>query len=151
MKHPFIICGFPGIGKTTAAQKHRNAEDIESSIFSWVWKDGNRMERNKDFPKNYIDFVEKYIEENYSCDYVFLSSHQKVREELKKRNINYIIITPNLELRNEYLIRYFQRGSDVEFIKDMYDNWYSYIHGFEKDEVPIIRLDKGEWLSSIIS
>lgn len=47
-----IICGFSGIGKSTAAeQKNRKILDFESSGYSNI----------KDFPKNYIDKLEELI------------------------------------------------------------------------------------------
>lgn len=144
-----IICGFSGIGKTTAEQKHRQILDMESSGYSNVFENGFVVSRNKDFPKNYIDKLEELIK-NDEAYYYLLSCHEEVRNELKARGWQYIIVLPTIEQKNEYLKRWLKRGSPIEFIKSMNDRWEDMIKSCEEDEAPKIYLDEHEYLSDIL-
>lgn len=113
-----VICGFSGIGKSSAAKSlasnNRWVFDFESSEYSHN-PDGSF---NDAFPGNYIDALEESIT-HVKGDYYFLSCHQSVRDELTKRGIKYIIVMPRKEDRNEYLKRWLKRGSSVEFVSNV--------------------------------
>lgn len=144
-----IICGFSGIGKSTAEQKNRRILDFESSGYSNIFENGFVVSRNKDFPKNYIDKLEELIK-NDEAYYYLLSCHEEVREELKTRGINYIIVLPTIEQKNEYLKRWLKRGSDIDFITQMDKRWEVMINSCVKDTAPKIYLDEHEYLSDIL-
>lgn len=66
MLKALIICGFPGIGKSTAEQAYREAIDCESSAFHYVI---DHTVVNANFPagvekenphwvQEYVDFIE---------------------------------------------------------------------------------------------
>ena len=91
----YIICGYSGVGKSTADQKNKNVFDFESSFFSHKWNCNNKCEeRNEDFPKNYIDAVCEHMKNHHTATYL-LSCHKEVREELKRRGLPYIIVMPD--------------------------------------------------------
>lgn len=144
-----IICGFSGIGKSTAEQKNRKILDFESSGYSNIFENGFVVSRNKDFPKNYIDKLEELIK-NDEAYYYLLSCHEEVRNELKARGLQYIIVLPYRECKNEYLKRWLKRGSPIEFIKSMNDRWEDMIKSCEEDTAPKIYLDEHEYLSDIL-
>lgn len=144
-----IICGFSGIGKSTAEQKNRRILDFESSGYSNIFENGLRIGRNEDFPKNYIDKLEELIR-NDEAEYYLLSCHEEVRKELKSRGLKYIIVLPYEECRNEYMKRWFKRGSDSDFITSMYKNWYEMMISCENDFAPKIYLNENEYLSDIL-
>lgn len=144
-----VICGFSGIGKTTAEQKHRNIIDMESSAFSRCWKNGIDEGKNPKFPTNYIDRLAELID-NGEATYYLLSCHKDVREELKRRGIDYIIVLPTIDQKNEYLKRWLKRGSPIEFIKSMNDRWEDMIKSCEEDDAPKIYLSSGEYISELI-
>lgn len=144
-----IICGFSGIGKSTAEQKNRRILDFESSGYSNTFENGFRVSRNKDFPKNYIDKLEELIK-NDEADYYLLSCHEEVRNELKARGLKYIIVLPYAECRNEYIKRWFRRGSDIDFITKMNKRWNEMISSCTRETVPKIYLDEHEYLSDIL-
>lgn len=145
-----IICGFSGIGKSTAEQKNRRILDFESSGYSNIFENGFRVGRNKDFPKNYIDRLEKLIENN-EADYYLLSCHEEVRNELKARGLKYIIVMPYTEYQNEYVKRWLRRGSDIDFITKMNERWLRMIRSCVEDTAPKIYLDEHEYLSDILT
>lgn len=135
-----IICGFSGIGKSSMAQVYNNFIDLESSGY-----------KTKDFPKNYIDEVERIIQEdNDGISYILLSCHAEVRAELQSRGIKYILVTPYRESKNEYLKRWLKRGNDINFISKMDENWNDMIISCHKDNSPHIYLKENEYLSDIL-
>ena len=55
-----IICGYPGIGKSTAAYNKMNIEDAESRAYSHNFNPDTCTEtENESFPGNYVDALEK--------------------------------------------------------------------------------------------
>lgn len=144
-----IICGFSGIGKSTAEQKNRRILDFESSGYSNIFKNGFVVSRNKDFPKNYIDKLEELMK-NDEAYYYLLSCHEDVRNELKARGLKYIIVLPYRECKNEYKKRWLKRGSDIDFITKMDKRWDEMIDSCVKDLAPKIYLDEHEYLSDIL-
>ena len=144
-----IICGFSGIGKSTAEQKNKRILDFESSGYSNIFENGFRLGRNKDFPKNYIDKLEELMERD-EADYYLLSCHEEVRNELKTRNLKYIIVMPYMEHKNEYMKRWFKRGSDIDFITKMNKCWNEMINSCVRDIAPKIYLDEHEYLSDLL-
>jgi hypothetical protein len=145
-----IICGFPGGGKSCVATNRIHILDLESSAFSWVFDPINHPEgrvRNANFPANYI----KAIRNAKECHgYILTASHQVVRDALKAEGIPYIIVAPKRELKNEYLIRYLQRGNEIEFIELLNEKWDAFLDGIENDGAPVIWLDKGEYMSDVL-
>lgn len=144
-----IICGFSGIGKTTAEQKNRKILDFESSGYSNIFENGFAVSRNKDFPKNYIDKLEELMKTDEAY-YYLLSCHEEVRNELKARGLKYIIVLPYMKCKNEYIKRWLRRGSDIDFITKMNERWEVMINSCAKDNAPKIYLDEHEYLSDIL-
>lgn len=145
MSKAFVICGFSGIGKSTAEKRGNRIIDLESSLFSRSME--NNKERDPDFPANYIGYLEKIIGD---YQYYLLSCHKEVRDELKRRGINYIIVLPTVDQKNEYLKRWLKRGSPIEFIKSMNDRWEDMIASCEEDDAPKIYLSSDEYISDLI-
>lgn len=142
----YIICGFSGVGKSTAEQRQKNVIDFESSGYSHEWKTNNK---NDKFPKNYIDALVEHMNKHYNCVYL-LSCHEEVRKELKERGFEYIIVMPTEWQRNEYMKRWLRRGSSHEFIQPMYDRWHEMIESCEKDSSPKIYLDENEYIFDVL-
>lgn len=127
-----IISAFPGCGKTTffnmMDEKYDGDNticiDSDSSKFSWVIdQEGNKV-RNIDFPNNYIS----HINENLGkYKYIFISTHDVVRDALIENEINFHIVYPELSMKEEYLERYVKRGNDDNFIKLLTENWEKWI------------------------
>lgn len=144
-----IICGFSGIGKSSAAEALANSGksviDMESSVYSH--REDGSLDDN--FPQNYIDALQASISLDQG-DYYFLSCHQSVRDELTKRCIKYILIRPERSCRNEYVKRWLNRGSTAEFITNMYSKWDEMIDSCIEDKAPTVVLSEKEYLSDVI-
>lgn len=139
-----VISGFPGIGKTVFCQSSERGLDSDSSQFSWL----SEGVRHPDFPTNYMDHIEKNIGK---VDCILVSSHDIVRDALRERGIDYTLVYPSVELRDEYLSRYTDRGSPEGFIKFIGDNWDRFIAAIESETFPeLVKLEEGQYLSDVL-
>ena len=152
-----IICGFPGVGKTTAERVCLEAIDCESSAFHWNF---DPTEVNEEYPAGVIkentQWVSRYIEHILECansgkyQYVLVSSHREVREALDMRSVPYVVVVPKIGLIDEYLARYVERGDCAEFIIKVYENWGKWINDIEENAPAVIHLSAGQTLASIL-
>jgi len=151
-----IICGFPGIGKTTAEQRCRQAIDCESSGFQYRF-DPTAVNaespagdyKKKNWVKKYVDtLVELAMDVRYH--YVFASTHQEVRDELDARSVPYVVVVPERSLKDEYLSRYVRRGDSAEFITGISDHWAEWLEEIEENAPAVIHLKAGQVLADLL-
>lgn len=156
MKKAIVVCGFPGVGKSHAEMAKKGILDAESSCFHWVYDyDDPENVKKKDpaFPGNYIEYIK---EEAGKCcnDFILVATHGEVRKALREAGIKYINVAPEYSCRNEYMKRYVQRGSDMEFIESLYNNWDRWINEIETEGtdlgIPTVWLKEGEYISDVI-
>ena len=141
-----IICGFPGVGKSTVAERCKSVLDLESTPFHF-----NPYFKGED-PNWFVRYVDA-IEESANdvqYNYILVSTHKLVRSELQYRGIPYIIVTPLIKLKDEYLSRYVKRGDCYDFIETLSSNWEQWIEDFVYDDMPIIHLDAGETICKLL-
>lgn len=150
MSSNYVICGFSGVGKSTAEQKHKNVVDFESSAYSHFFDTEHIIgEKNPEFPRNYIDALCELMDEGRENIYL-ISCHEEVRKELADRGIDYIIVLPTYDQKNEYLKRWLRRGSSIEFVTMMNKRWDSMFISCEKDNSTKIFLDSGEYIDDVL-
>ena len=120
-----IISAFPGTGKTTYFNKHKeDCIDSDSSNFSWIIdEDGNKV-RNPEFPNNYINNIKENIGK---YKYIFVSSHDDVRNMLLENDLFFYLLYPSIDRKNEFIERYKNRGSDEKFVALLEKNWNEWI------------------------
>lgn len=142
-----VVSGFPGVGKTHLfrAKPHFVILDSDSSKFSWV----SEGVRNPAFPQNYIE----HIKDNMGKAHLILvSSHKVVRDALKESGVPYVLVYPDKGLKDEYLQRYRERGSDEAFIRMIESQWDNFIVDLESETWPTTKvLRRGEHLSDVVS
>lgn len=147
MKNTKIISGFPAIGKSHLFENNKDyiILDSDSSNFS-------RMEegvRHPDFPQNYMSHVKKNMGK---ADYILVSSHDIVRKALKDNNIKYTLVYPSIDLKDEYIDRFKNRGNNEGFIDFIQYHWEIFIENIEEETFPkLIELNSGEFLSDILN
>lgn len=131
---PLIISAFPACGKTYAVNNlqekyHLKMVDSDSSAYSWT----ENHERNPEFPDNYIEHIQKLysLPDDEKPDIIFVSSHEVVRSALITANFRYILCYPSTFLKDEWMRRIRERGSDDKFIKFIDDNYMQFIHDIE--------------------
>lgn len=126
-----IISAFPGMGKTYF---YNNANgiiiaDSDSSKYSWIYHDDGTKERNPEFPKNYIEHIKSLIGK---VEYIFVSTHEEVRNALFDNNIPFIIVYPDRCLKSDFIERYKNRGSDKDFVKLMDEKFEEWVKGINE-------------------
>jgi len=145
-----IISGFPGVGKSYVKENTNiNCYDSDSSHYSWLEKGS----RHPDFPSNYIKHIKEVLNEWDGPDYMFVSTHADVREALRKHNLEFTVVYPDISLKAEYIQRYIDRGSPETFVDLMSHNWEGFIKGLELEEElnpNKIVLKEGQTLWSIL-
>lgn len=150
MKNTKIISAFPACGKTYVFENFNDKVilDSDSSKFSWVMV-ANQKVRNPDFPQNYISHIKENIGK---ADYILVSTHENVRRALEDAGIDFYLVYPNINLKEEWIGRCFIRGSDEKFCQLIADNWDNWIDQLEEDSKrhKFIILGHGEHLSDVI-
>ena len=163
MNKTIIISGFPGIGKSYFA-KNSSADlkilDLESSDYHYrrdpfgiggpvKLEDGEWIGRYADAICEAKEFGDP--EAGY-YDYILISSHREIRDELRARGVDFIVVIPEGRLRNEYMRRFLSRGSSMEFMKKLYEKWPEWICDIlDHETLPIISIGKDEYLSDVFN
>ena len=127
----FVICGFPGIGKSFLQKKFpTKVRDLESSEYHW----GSDKVLNSNWPQNYIKAVQN-LKSSGLYRVCFTSSHKDVRDALHEAGIKYTNVYPEdtPEMKEIFMNRYKDRGSSEDFIKNMDENFSKYIEDMSND------------------
>ena len=143
-KKGVIISGFAGIGKTGLKEHCPNFED--KKIFDLS---SSYFRKNPGWEKVYCDLAENLTKE---YDYIFVSTHNMVIDELISRGIKFYIVYPKQYCKDEYVQRFINRGNSQEYISKFIKNWDYFIKLL--DDVPIrdkITLRTGQYLSDVIT
>lgn len=137
-KGPVIISGFPGIGKSALCHmKGLVCSDSDSSQFP---KD--------DFPNNYIAHIREIAPKN---DVTLVSSHFEVRDELEEQGFDFVLVYPTADQKDDYMLRYLNRGSPKAFLDLMYTNWDKFLESCAKQQGCVhVVLQPGQYLSDVI-
>lgn len=184
MKNTKVIAAFPACGKTYCFDRNDDyvVLDSDSSKFSWMLRKRTEEElemerkawdfekhklpgsmyinqikdelikvRNPDFPKNYIDHIKENIGK---VDYIFVSTHEEVRNALTEAGIDFTLVFPQQSLRSEWVGRCFIRGSGEKFCQLIADQWDDWILKMEEEVVynnrKHYRLKSNEYLSDAL-
>lgn len=135
---PLIISGFPGIGKS--ALFNRGGLVVSDSDSSTFPKD--------EFPNNYIAHIREVAPNN---DVTLVSSHFEVRDELEEQGFDFVLVYPTQDQKDDYMMRYLQRGSPKAFLDLMYSNWDKFLESCQQQQGCIhVVLQPGQYLSDVI-
>jgi UDP:flavonoid glycosyltransferase YjiC (YdhE family) len=105
-----IICGFPGVGKSTLA-KFSNWVDLESTPFE----------------KDWVRYAKVAKHMNNSGYNVMVSTHPQLLEQFEQMGAKYTVVVPPLTDISIYKGRYIRRGNDINFISLIEKNWDEWI------------------------
>ncbi|UCR74759.1 hypothetical protein [Pectobacterium phage vB_ParM-25] len=136
-----VISGFPGVGKSTLFNTGLNCSDSDSSKFD-----------KSLFPGNYISHIQKLLNSG-ELDFVFVSSHEIVRDALISAEIPFTLVYPCLEAKADFIERYKSRGSPEGFINLLDNNFESWVRECQALNHPLvtkIELAPGQFLSDVI-
>ena len=143
-KKGIIICGFAGIGKTEFPSfvpyyQSSRYYDLPSTFYR----------KDAGWEKLYVDCAEAFIDK---YDYVFVSTHDMVINELIRRRANFYIVYPKKHCKQEYRERFIKRGSSKEYIDRFMKNWDLFVDKIDNlNYGNKISLRTGQYLSDVIS
>lgn len=124
-----VISGFPGTGKSYYVGRGEGSDYMPQGFASD--SDSSKFDK-KYFPQNYIEHIKELISKGTAR--IFVSSHKEVREALIKEGIDFVLVYPKKELKQEYIERYKQRGSPDSFINLISENWDIWISELENQK-----------------
>lgn len=135
-----VYSAFPGVGKTTYFNTtSKNVLDSDSSKFD-----------KKKFPENYIEHIVRNIQDP-NVDKILVSSHKDVRDALVARGINFVLVYPDVSLKDEYIQRYKNRGNNDAFVELLNNNWDSWMREMDNQKGCYkVKLNAGQYLTDVI-
>ena len=158
------IAGFPGVGKSKAAEVLKGiAYDAESSDFHWMKQTNNKTDAASKIEANLLDpcWPDNYhtlikmlayetdgLKDFKDLTYICISTHEEVLRYLRKYHIPFVIVLPGN--KDETIARYRERGNSESFIKKVEENWDSWMENFRSYDMPIIRLKPDMYLSDLL-
>lgn len=144
MGKTLIIAAFPGTGKSYYTNRRpyysKQILDSDSSMFSWTYNSDGTRDRNENFPKNYINYIDYWsyhlkeypvmdselpLKMNDISGIVFTSTHKTVLDGLTKAHLQYYILVP--KSKDDVFARYKLRNDTPEFIENMKKNYDQYM------------------------
>lgn len=135
-----IVLAFTGTGKTTYCEQNSDCIDIDAST----------IPKRPFFALNYYIEIKKALNKKYK--YIFISTHKEIRNLLKLLKINYIIIYPEISLKDEYYNRFINRGNSTRYANLIAENWDTWINEMEKEKnVNKYVLKSNMYISDIIN
>jgi hypothetical protein len=135
-----IISAFPGCGKSHLFRNKGEKHILDS--------DSSKFDKSQ-FPENYIQHIKSNIG---VADMILVSSHKEVRDALVDNGIEFILVYPNKEIKDEYIQRYIDRGNEDKFVDLLKNNWSNWIPELEQQEgCKKIELKSGQYLSDVVS
>lgn len=139
IRQTLIISAFCGTGKTYLCE-NSNKKIVEFECWKY----------DKDcFPDNYVSDIQSKIGQ---VDIIFISTNPLALNILNKLGIKIILIYPQLELKNEYIERYKNRGSATDFILTLSKYWDSWLEEIKENKYcKHVELKSDEYVSTILS
>ena len=105
-----IFCRYQGVGKSSICNRENGYIDFESSNF-FV----NEMR-----PNMWIDiYINQALSLNEQGYDVFLSTHKALRNRLNELNIDFTVITPSIDLKEQWIKRLSNRYNNNPSVKNM--------------------------------
>jgi len=135
-----IISAFPGCGKSHLFRNKGDKQILDS--------DSSKFDKSK-FPQNYIDHIKSNIG---LADMILVSSHKEVRDALVDNGIEFTLVYPNKDIKDEYIQRYIDRGNEEKFVELLKKNWNIWIPELEQQNgCEKIELSSGQYLSDVVN
>jgi hypothetical protein len=143
-KETMLVAAFPGTGKS-----HYCNVDVDYMPQGFaIDSDSSKFDKSQ-FPENYIQHIKQKIAEGYAR--VFISSHKEVRDALVLNNLPFVLIYPAKDLKQEYIDRYKQRGSNEKFVELVSNNWDKWIDELKSQKgCHHIELKSGQFVANVV-
>jgi hypothetical protein len=147
-KSTLVVCGFPGVGKSTLVSRHQGLMVLDSDSSKFSWTKTEPKTRHPAWPGNYI----AHIQDNIGVvDLILVSTHDEVRCALIAAGVPFTLVYPGPEMEEEYIQRYIDRGSDASFITLLRSKYQEWIAALARQQgCTHVALSSGQYLSDVI-
>ncbi len=163
-----LISAFPACGKTYLYENQNVLKFRyfgENEKFTFDDSDSSHYKKREGWEKDYVDAIEQKIG---TVDFLFISQHENVLQELKTRNIPFVVVAPdNSEwisdkekklIKQQWFGRFILRDNShiknfnewLNLLKNNYDKWTTIEHLTKYDPVSFFLLKENEYISDII-
>lgn len=163
-----IISAFPACGKTYL---YENQEILKFKYqekekkFTFCDSDSSQYKKEYGWEKKYVNDIEKRFG---TLDFLFISQHENVLQELNNRGIPFVVIAPDnaywssdLErqlIKQQWFGRFILRNNNhikdfnswLSLLKDNYDKWTSIEHITKYNPISFFLLNGSQYISDII-
>ena len=141
-----LVAAFPGTGKSYYCS---NGDWSQYVPEKWCTDSDSSKFDKSNFPENYIEHIKEKMKQGYAR--IFISSHKEVREALVRNGLKFMLVYPKENLKEEYLKRYKERGSNQAFIDLIDKNWSNWLFELHRQTgCTHIELESGQYLSDVI-
>lgn len=168
MKRTMIISAFPACGKTYLFREQNNIEfetGNGTKRLTFSDSDSSKFNNGGNWYGAYVDYIESLIG---TVDFIFVSQHDEVLEELSSRNIPFVVVVPmntpwmdekqRKLVKNQWFGRFLLRDNShihdvnkwMKSLMDNYDKWTSIDSLTKYNPVSFFLLNEDEYLSDII-
>ncbi len=138
-KKTLVISAFPGCGKSHFFRNNKDKKVLDS--------DSSKFDKAH-FPQNYIEHIKSNIGK---VDIIMVSSHKEVRDALVENEIPFTLVYPSIEIKDEYIKRYIDRGNTGSFVELLNKNWELWLNELEEQiGCDKIRLKESQYISDVI-
>ena len=155
-----VLCG-PALGKTYLSNTDSRFIDLDGmkakykyGIIDEIDFEKNKLNRGKVIHQDSLEYALDILKKEILNDkIVLLSFNKQLLEYLWDNNIDYFLVYPNINSRDEYVNRMKKRGNNEKFIEAMtnvkdWNLFYSRNKNVTKPSYKI-QLDEGQYLSDI--
>ena len=144
-----IVAGFPGVGKSTAAEKYPDKYvDMESSDYHWSYTGDGIKSVNPMWPNNYVDAIIKEatnmvdtLEGIKPQRIICISTHKEVLGVLSARGIYFDAVCPRT--KDIYIQRYIDRGNNEAFVSLLQKKFEDFISDLKDSDAHSIYFTDG--------
>lgn len=119
---PVIVAGFPGVGKTTFANKH-STRIVDVDAGNYLKGPSPRYSGLSQIdPIRIVDEVGKKLKQP-KVEMIFVSTHHGVLRELESRGLHYVLTFPRETAKADYLNRYQGRQEKLNYHAYLQKHW----------------------------
>ena len=155
-----VLCG-PAVGKTYLSKTDSRFIDLDGmkakykyGIIDEIDFEKNKLNRGKVIHQDSLEYALNILKKEIQNDkIVLLSFNKELLAYLWDNNIDYFLVYPNINSREEYINRMKKRGNNEKFIEAMTNvkDWNFFYSRNKNDTKPTykIELNEGQYLSDI--
>lgn len=166
-KKTLVVSAFPGCGKTFLYENQDTGFNIKGTNkkISFIDSDSSKYDKTSDWAYKYALDIKSQIG---TVDFIFISQHNKVLEELHKLGVDYVTIYPNNTdviskqerqlIKQQWFGRFVLRDNShikdfntwLNLLKENYDEWTSVEQIEKMKPLKCYLLNQNQYISDIL-